>query len=119
MRDGHDAGQWRDHRPSLDERALRADLAGGTVPAPDSRFKYSNHGFGLLGLAIEAVTGERYGDWVQRDVLQPLGLAETQADMPLARGVPFAHGHFRRCHWIGAVIPGDNPTRAGQRHRAS
>ena len=27
---------------------------------PNTRFKYSNHGFGLLGLVIEAITGEPY-----------------------------------------------------------
>ena len=50
VRDGADSGQWTDRRPFLDEAALRADLARGTVIEPSTRFKYSNHGFGLLGL---------------------------------------------------------------------
>ena len=53
VRDGADSGQWTDRRPFLDEAALRADLARGTVIEPSTRFKYSNHGYGLLGLAIE------------------------------------------------------------------
>lgn len=111
VRDGRDAGQWQDRRPFLDERALRADLAdGGVIPA-DSRFKYSNHGFGLLGLAIAAVTGEPYEDWVSRELVQPLGLTETTPDMPTGARVLFAKGHSsllpldRR-----VVIPGDNRT---------
>ncbi len=57
-RDGTDAGQWADRRPFLNERELRADLAiAPTIPA-NTRLKYSNHGYGLLGLVIAAVTGE-------------------------------------------------------------
>ena len=58
VRDGTDAGQWSDRRAFLDEAELRADLAAGPVIDAGTRFKYSNHGFGLVGLAIEAITGE-------------------------------------------------------------
>ena len=42
-----------------------ADLEAAPTIEPNTRFKYSNHGFGLIGLAMEAVTGERF------DVLAP------------------------------------------------
>lgn len=113
VRDGDDAGQWADRRPFLDERELRADLAGGPVLAPSTRLKYSNHGYGLLGLAIESVTGERYGDWVMREIVERSGLEETTPDAPAPAGVPFARGHTAR--WpLGhrLVIPADQSTRA-------
>jgi D-alanyl-D-alanine carboxypeptidase len=113
VRDGTDAGQWADRRAFLDEAELRADLAGGPTIEANTRFKYSNHGFGLLGLAIEAVTGERYVDWIEREVVAAAGLTQTQADAPALRGAPFARGHTGRLP-LGRrlAIAGDNPTRA-------
>jgi D-alanyl-D-alanine carboxypeptidase len=116
IRDGADSGQWTDRRPFLDEAALRADLAQGTLIEPSTRFKYSNHGFGLIGLAIEAVTGESYADWIAREIVAASGLAETAPDAPQALAsprLPFAHGHSGKLP-LGrrVVVPGDNPTHA-------
>ncbi len=113
VRDGWDAEQWADRRPFLDEAALRADLARAPVLAPNTRFKYSNHGYGLLGLAIAAVTGEVYNAWVAREIVVASGLKETTPDAPLPARVPFARGHS--AEWpLGqrVLIPGDNPTQA-------
>jgi D-alanyl-D-alanine carboxypeptidase len=80
VRDGVDATQWSLARPFLDEAALRADLALPPTLAAGERFKYSNHGYGLLGLAIEAITGETYAAWVAREVVAASGLGETAPD---------------------------------------
>ncbi len=82
VRDGADAGQWADRRPFLNEAELRADLAAGAVIDANTRFKYSNHGYALLGLTIQAVTNERYVDWIAREVVAAAGLTETLPDMP-------------------------------------
>jgi D-alanyl-D-alanine carboxypeptidase len=114
VRDGADAGQWSDRRPFLDEAALRADLAGGPVLPANTRFKYSNHGYGLLGLALEAITGEAYNTWVQREVVQASGLKHTVPDAPLLpANAPFAQGHSAKWPLGRRVgIPGTNPTHA-------
>jgi len=99
VRDGADAGQWLERRPFLDEAELRADLAAGPVIAANTRFKYSNHGYGLLGLAIEAVTGEPYAHWVGREIVAASGLRHTLPDLPTAglpRRLPLASGHSAR-----------------------
>lgn len=113
VRDGADAGQWLDRRPFADEAELRAALAEPPVITPNSRMKYSNHGFGLLGLVIEAVTGEAYGPWISRAIVAPSKLTETTPDGPSAPGVPVARGHSTEL-LLGrrVVIPGDNPTHA-------
>jgi CubicO group peptidase (beta-lactamase class C family) len=113
IRDGTDAGQWQDTRPFLDEAELRADLAAAPVIDPNTRFKYSNHGYGLAGLVIEAVTGEPYRSWIRREIIAPAGLEETDPDMPLAASVPIARGHSGKLP-LGrrVVIPGNNPTNA-------
>jgi CubicO group peptidase (beta-lactamase class C family) len=112
-RDGADSGQFIDTRPYLDAAELLAELRLPPAIAPNTRFKYSNHGFGLLGLVIEAITGEPYRVWVAREIIGAAGLHETTPDMPAAKGVPFASGHsFRFPVGRRLVIPGDNPTHA-------
>jgi CubicO group peptidase (beta-lactamase class C family) len=113
VRDGNDSGQWQDRRPFLDAAELRADLAAAPVIDPNSRFKYSNHGYGLAGLVIEAVTGTPYRSWIKQTIIDAAELDETEPDMPVADSVPVARGHSAKLP-LGRrlVIPGDNPTNA-------
>ena len=113
IRDGEDAGQFLDRRPYLNEAELRAELKLPLVIAPGTRLKYSNHGFGLLGLIIEAITGHSWASFIKREIIDAAGLTESIPDMPLKRGTPFARGHTGRI-LLGRrlVIPGDNPCNA-------
>jgi CubicO group peptidase (beta-lactamase class C family) len=112
-RDGTDAGQYLGRRPFLSARELMADLKAPPVIEPNTRLKYSNHGYALLGLIIEAIAGEPYRAWIKREIVDAAGLAETTPDMPLRRGIPFARGHTGRL-LLGRrlVIPGDFETHA-------
>ena len=113
IRDGADAGQWQDRRPFASEAELKAALAEPPVIDGSTRFKYSNHGFGLLGMVIEQVTGEPYRDWIRREIVRASKLEETEPDGPVLRGTPVARGHSGKLP-LGrrVVVPGDNPTRA-------
>jgi len=113
LRDGTDAGQWSDRRKFRNERELRADLAAAPPLPANTRMKYSNHGFGLLGLVIAAVTGEPYTTWIAREVVAAAGLRNTFPDGPVPARVPFSRGHSGRV-LLGerVVIPGDNRTYA-------
>jgi D-alanyl-D-alanine carboxypeptidase len=42
--------------------------------APGERFAYSNMGYLLLGLVVEAATGEDYFDHIRRTIFAPLGM---------------------------------------------
>ena len=46
---------------------------------PGQYFHYSNHGYKTLGLVMERVTGESYGDLIAKRVLSPLGMTSTEA----------------------------------------
>jgi len=108
VRDGTAAGQYSDSRPFLSAEELIADLQMPPVIEPNTRWKYSNHGYGLIGLVIEAITGAPYRVWIEREIVDAAGLRETQSDMPLAKGLPFARGHTPRLP-VGRrlVVPGD------------
>jgi len=108
VRDGKEAGQFLDRRPFLNAEELMADLQAAPAIEPNTRFKYSNHGFGLIGLAIEAITGEPYTAWMKREIIDAAGLEETHPDMPIPKAAPMASGHSGRL-LLGrrVVIPGD------------
>jgi CubicO group peptidase (beta-lactamase class C family) len=63
--------------------------------APGSAFSYSNTSFHLAGMVIEAVTGERYEDFLDREVLRAIGLRESSAAFPdPTTHAPLASGHL-------------------------
>ncbi|HSM82869.1 MAG TPA: serine hydrolase, partial [Nodosilinea sp.] len=56
---------------------------------PGSQYRYSNSGYVLLSQVIETVSGQSYGDYVQDNLLTPLGMENTGYDQPspgLAQG---------------------------------
>ena len=91
-------------RPKAD--APLAEAFAGREPLrvrsrPGSRHSYSNTGYTVLGMVIEAVTGTRYEAWLDRELLAPLGMRDStfafttqagdSADPRLAMG-HFEHG---------------------------
>src|SRR5229473_117852 len=47
---------------------------------PGTKFHYSTQGFTLAGCAIEGASGEKYVDYVHRNIFVPAGMVRTQAD---------------------------------------
>ncbi|MCA0146677.1 serine hydrolase [Blastococcus sp. LR1] len=94
IRDGEDADFWQLGIPFPDRAGL-VDLVrrAGTVHARNEHFKYSNVGYALLGLAIEAVTGTSFAEHCRAAVLAPLGLTRTGPEFDPARADEYATGH--------------------------
>jgi CubicO group peptidase (beta-lactamase class C family) len=44
---------------------------------PGSEWKYSNSGYFLLGMIIEKVSGQDYGDYLRSHIFEPLGMKNT------------------------------------------
>lgn len=47
---------------------------------PQTRFKYSNLAFAVAGLVVEELTGQRWADYVQDHILDPLEMTATSVD---------------------------------------
>ena len=94
VRDGRDNDHWQLLTPFPDADVLTA-VAVDEEPVfeRNEHFKYSNIGYSLLGLAIEAVTGTPYGDHVQAAVVDRLGLADTAPEWLPGRAADYAAGH--------------------------
>ncbi|HEU4619828.1 MAG TPA: serine hydrolase domain-containing protein, partial [Gammaproteobacteria bacterium] len=75
---------------------------------PGARFHYSNSNYNLLAFVIERVSGMSYGDFLRREIFEPLGLRHTgHADSDgtivpnRAEGyVPVGRSGLARAPWI-------------------
>ena len=48
--------------------------------SPEVRWKYSNLGFTIAGMIVEAVSGEKWADYVQKHIFDPLGMKDSSVD---------------------------------------
>ena len=69
---------------------------------PGSNWRYSNYGFLLLGVVVDAVSGKSYYDYVREHIFQPAGMTRTDSlseeEMVADRSV----GYMRR---EGKLVP--------------
>src|SRR5207249_10551217 len=48
--------------------------------APEVRWKYSNLAFSVAGMIVEAVSGQKWAEYVHREIFQPLGMTASSVD---------------------------------------
>jgi CubicO group peptidase (beta-lactamase class C family) len=90
------APYWTDFRFPTPQQVR--ELLPTQEPAypPDTRWKYSNLGLTLAGEIVETVSGERYADYIQRRILDPLGMKDTSLHLPADHRARLAVGYGRR-----------------------
>jgi CubicO group peptidase (beta-lactamase class C family) len=95
---------WGDRQQGLPLDRFAELLRGGLsmALAPDTRFEYSNLGYGILGRVISEVTGIEYDDVVRTRFLEPLGMTSTTYQLGSVARDRLAAGYVRR---EGAWIP--------------
>jgi CubicO group peptidase (beta-lactamase class C family) len=94
-RDGLDADWWQLSRSFPDRDQLLDILrqeSSAVIPEND-RFKYSNIGYGLLGLVVEAASGTSYNSYVQTAIVGKLGLAGLGPELDPSRLSEYAAGY--------------------------
>src|SRR4051794_5105097 len=62
---------------------------------PGARWRYSNTGYVVLGLIVEAATGHSVGAELQQRIFGPLGLHRTSFDSAPSIAGAHAHGYLR------------------------
>ena len=94
IRDGVDSDFWQGGGEFLDREALLEETrTGGAVYGTDEYFKYSNIGYSLLGLAVEAASGLPYNDYVRANIVERLGLVDSGPEYEPDRAADYAAGH--------------------------
>ncbi|MGI8975627.1 MAG: serine hydrolase domain-containing protein [Thermomicrobiales bacterium] len=99
IRDGVDGSFWSLDR-SFPDRAelLNTIREHGRVLEPNEHFKYSNIGYSLIGLIIDAASGVPYRDFVKTNIVEKLGLEHTGPDLDMTRIDDYAKGYSSRVH---------------------
>jgi len=93
---------------------LRALMPARQAPfAPEVRWKYSNLAYSVAGMIVETVTGQKWADYVHREIFQPLGMTASSVDKNVSG---LAVGYGRRMP-DGARAINPSSTRAGWRPR--
>ncbi|MFY0593539.1 serine hydrolase domain-containing protein [Roseivirga sp.] len=65
----------------------------GLLFEPGSAFAYSNSGYLILGLLIEEITDMDYNDYINQNVMTPLGMSQTTIGADDIQGAGFAKGY--------------------------
>jgi CubicO group peptidase (beta-lactamase class C family) len=100
FRDSADGDFWQLSRPFPARAELLESLndpRAAVLPA-NERFKYSNIGYGLLGLIIEATSGSGYQEVVDRRIAGPLGLVDFGPELNPDRAAELASGYSSLAH---------------------
>jgi CubicO group peptidase (beta-lactamase class C family) len=75
-----DVGDLGIDRPNLLERdvveAVRTQHKN--FARPGLRYRYSNAGYNLLAMVVEAVSGQHFDDFLQKTIFAPLGMSRTR-----------------------------------------
>jgi CubicO group peptidase (beta-lactamase class C family) len=94
IRDGIDADYWQRGSEFPDrERLVRMGREEGRIASPNEYFKYSNIGYSLLGLVIEAASGRSYREYTDEHIVSVLDLERTGSDWDGERADEYASGH--------------------------
>lgn len=78
--------------------------------APGDKWNYSNPGYLLLGILVHKVTGEFYGDQLQKRIFRPLGMStariinEADIIMNRAAGYRLVKGELKNQEWVAPMI---------------
>lgn len=71
---------WGDRQLDMPEARFTQLIAQGVplVYEPGSAYEYSNYGYALLGRIVTAASKTQYQQYVQREILQPLGMRSSR-----------------------------------------
>jgi CubicO group peptidase (beta-lactamase class C family) len=81
------------YRPGRTPEEVVRGLASASINRPVGTFEYSNLNYIALGVVVEAVSGQSYGEYLQQHVFAPLGMSHSYAAQEPARRDGLARGH--------------------------
>ena len=93
-----------DHSPDACERQARALSTLKLTRPPGAAHEYSNTNYNLLGLIIEAASGESYEAYVKSHIFAPLEMRHSDTAQSEAKQNGLAVGH-RYWFWFPFAVP--------------
>jgi CubicO group peptidase (beta-lactamase class C family) len=97
-------GHIKDPKNTRQSLAIFQDFP--LVSEPGTKYNYSSYGYNLLGAAVEAASGQPYGDFVKTQIFDPLGMTDSRMDSPLeiipnrVRGYQVVRGEIKNSEYV-------------------
>ncbi|MDR6507204.1 serine hydrolase domain-containing protein [Arthrobacter oryzae] len=85
--------------PEAIEEGVRALSGSPLAGEPGEGFRYASANFNVLGLLVQTVSGQPFGDYMEQHVFGPLGMAHSHTTREAARADNAAAGYSL---WFGA-----------------
>ena len=90
-----EAGYVSNFPPDTDLETLVRDLSRAKIGAPvGTKMQYFNPGYDTLGLIIETVSGQSYGDFINEHIFAPLKMTNSFTDPDIAANCRFVERLF-------------------------
>ncbi len=100
-------GYVENFAPDATLEMIVRDLARARLTAPvGSKFQYFNPGYSTLGLLIETVSGQSYGNYIHEHIFVPLKMAHSFSDPGEAKAAGLVQGYSQI---FGFAVPLDQP----------
>jgi D-alanyl-D-alanine carboxypeptidase len=71
---------WTTHQFPTEDEVKKLITDRQAAFAPQVRWKYSNLAYTIAGMVVEQVSGQRWADYVQQHIFQPLGMTSSSVD---------------------------------------
>ena len=84
---------WEDNVPGTWDARVAANMKRHIFKfEPGTRRSYSNSGYSILGLALSRAAGRPYAEYIDTEILRPLGMIDTSFAITEASSKRFAYG---------------------------
>lgn len=97
-------GHIKVHKDTKQALAIFQDF--DLVAEPGTRYHYSSYGYNLLGAVIEGASGQSYGQYIQENIFNPLGMKNSRMDDPAdliphrVRGYRLINGEIKNSEYV-------------------
>ncbi len=82
---------WVSYEFPTEEQLRRLFADRKAAFAPSTRWKYSNLAYAVAGMVTEQVSGQKWAEYVDRNIFRPLGMTSSSVDKNVAGlAVPYA-----------------------------
>lgn len=90
---------YEENDPDTIETSIR-NLRDATLNhAPGETFEYSNTNYDVLGVLVETVSGQSYGEYVEEQLFDPLQMQNSYTTMKAARANGATRGYYPLFGW--------------------
>jgi CubicO group peptidase (beta-lactamase class C family) len=87
---------WMENNFPTREQIIESLPTQQAIFAPETKWKYSNLAISLAGEIVATVSGEPYPEYIQKHILEPLGMSNSTIMFPEADQNQLAVGYGRR-----------------------